>query len=85
MRRDSGRGREPVMIGDGECLRETDRAILVQMKGEDRPDTGGFASECEIWIPKSVLHDDSEVYEKGGTGTVIVFAWYAEKEGLDHA
>jgi CMP-2-keto-3-deoxyoctulosonic acid synthetase len=54
-----------------EVLRETDKAILVNIEGE------------ETWIPKSVILDQSEVYsEKNGNGTLIVKYWWAEKEGL---
>ena len=49
---------------------ETDRAILCIIENE------------EFWIPKSQIHDDSEVYEKGQDGTLIVTEWWAKKEGL---
>ncbi len=50
------------------CLAETDQAILVQIDGE------------EHWVPKSVIHDDSEVAGKDDTGTLVVATWFAEKE-----
>ena len=65
------RGAEPTHIGDGECIAETPKAILVRLAG----------TSFERWIPKSQLHDDSEVFEKGGKGRVIVKLWFAEKEG----
>ncbi len=36
------------------------------------------------WVPKSVLHDDSEVYQLSSDpdGKVIVMEWWADKEGL---
>lgn len=68
-------GKEPCSMGHGRCIRETDRAILVDFGDED--DDGGE----EVWIPKSVVHDDSEVYEDGGTGEVIVETWWAEANG----
>jgi hypothetical protein len=42
--------------------------------------------ECdhgEIWIPKSCIHDDSEVYDalNNATGDLVVMRWFAEKEG----
>jgi len=55
-----------------ECIRETDRALLVRLEDGD-----------EHWIPKSVIHDDSEVYELGGEGTLVVQGWFARKEGLE--
>lgn len=57
---------------DAKCLRMPDKAILVAVAGE------------EIWIPKSVVHDDSEVYstdEDGREGTLRVKLWWAEKNG----
>ncbi len=64
-------GKEPCEVDDVECIRETDDAILVQLHdGEEK------------WIPKSVLHDDSEVTEKGDEGTLVVHQWFADKEDL---
>ena len=34
------------------------------------------------WIPKSVVHEDSEVSSEGDTGTIVLIRWFAEKEGL---
>jgi hypothetical protein len=34
------------------------------------------------WIPKSIIDDDSEVYEKGHEGTLIIPEWFALREGL---
>ena len=39
-------------------------------------------SEPDRHIPKSVLHDDSEVYESGTEGELVVMRWWAQKEGL---
>ncbi len=37
------------------------------------------------WVPKSVIHSDSEVYEKpedgDGAGKLVIFKWFAEQEG----
>jgi hypothetical protein len=54
------------------CVRETDRALLIH------PDEGG-----DFWVPKSVVHDDSEVYEEGHEGVLVVQQWFAEKEGWE--
>jgi len=61
---------EPVELWDVYVLRETSRAILVQIDNAD------------VWVPKSVLHDDSEVREEGDEGILIVHYWWAEKHGL---
>lgn len=59
-------------VGDGECTRETDRAILVFLA-----DIGE-----EYWVPKSVVDDDSEVWERGQEGEVVVQEWWARDRGL---
>lgn len=50
--------------------KETDRALLVEIDGE------------EHWIPKSQILDDSEVYEEGGEGVLVVTTWIAKQKGL---
>ena len=55
------------------CVRETPKAILVLVDGDER------------WIPKSVIHDDSEVYTNkhpNNQGKLIVKMWWAVKEGI---
>ncbi len=61
-----------VAIEDARCLRVTEKALLVEWEGE------------EHWIPVSVIHDDSEVFDddEHSEGTLIIAAWFAEKEGL---
>ena len=64
---------DPVSLGHGTCRKETAKAVMLRLteQGED-----------EVWIPKSVIHDDSEVYAEGHDGDVVVKRWWAEKEGL---
>lgn len=33
----------------------------------------------ETWVPKSVIHDDSEVWQTKQEGDLIVHAWWARK------
>lgn len=62
---------EGTIIGDAKVIRETDKAILVILE-DDR----------EVWIPKSVIHDNSEVWsEQNGSGMLVVAAWWAERNG----
>jgi hypothetical protein len=66
-----------VDLGKATLVRETERAVLVRID----------KSKKELWIPKTVLSDDSEVYGKdagpdGTVGRCIVAEWWAEKEGL---
>jgi hypothetical protein len=50
---------------------ETDLALLCVIDGKER------------WIPKSQISDNSEVWESGDIGKLIISPWFAEKEGLD--
>lgn len=54
------------------CIRETDKALLVQTEGE------------ELWIPKSQIHDDSEVFdaEDNNEGLLAIPEWLAEEKGI---
>jgi hypothetical protein len=61
---------DTVEIHDVFVEAETAKAILCVIENE------------EFWVPKSQIHDNSEVYEKGQDGTLIVTSWWAEKEGL---
>jgi hypothetical protein len=54
------------------AVRATAKALLVSV-----PDLGD-----DIWIPKSVIHDDSEVYDEGHEGELVLAEWWARKEGL---
>jgi hypothetical protein len=55
-----------------EVKAETEKAILCLVE------TGDL-----VWVPKSVIHEDSEVYSKrSGCGTLVVPAWFAKKSGL---
>ena len=52
---------------------ETEKAVLVE--SENLPDD-------EMWVPKSQIHDDSEIWKLNDTGDLLVNMWFAEKEGL---
>ena len=58
-------------IDDVTVVFETDKALRVEAPVFDEPQ----------WIPKSQIHDDSEVYDQGenSEGTLIVKLWFAEK------
>lgn len=59
-----------IAIEDVSTVQESDRALCVLIDGQRR------------WVPKSVIHDDSEVYRDGDRGTLVVKEWWAEKEGF---
>lgn len=64
---------EPVRINDVHSIGETTAAVQCVIPGRDVP----------VWIPKSQIDDDSEVYADEQHGTLIVTAWLAEREGLE--
>ena len=72
-------GKEPHALGAGKAIRESHsgKALLVALDDEFDP----FGKNVEIWIPKSVIHDDSEVYEEDDEGEILVHLWWAEKNG----
>lgn len=62
----------PCRVEAEAVLRETEHALLVSVEGE------------EVWIPKSVIDEDSECYSmKSGAGTLIVADWFGRKQGWD--
>lgn len=67
-----GEEQESVKFKNAECIRETARALLVRFDGRER------------WIPKSAVHDDSEVYgnlKDNSKGTLVIVGWWwAEHE-----
>jgi hypothetical protein len=65
---------EPVALDDVYADRETQMALLCVIEIGKR--------KQERWIPKSQIHDDSEVYRAGHRGKLIITGWFAEKEGL---
>jgi hypothetical protein len=55
------------------CLEKSRAGKAIKV---DMPDVADGA-----WIPLSLIHDDSEVYDEGHEGTLIVAEWFAEKKG----
>ena len=62
---------DPVSVPDVKCIRETEKALLCVIEGE------------EHWIPKSQILDDSEVYAGEHEGTLVITEWIAHEKGLD--
>lgn len=59
-----------VTIEDVTVEHETDSALLCLIDGQ------------KIWIPKSHIRDESEVYEKGTEGKLVISEWIAEQKNL---
>ena len=67
-------GQDPCSLGSGKVKRSTPKALLVEL------DSGE-----EQWVPRSVIHEDSELYTSQGEnaeGELVVLQWWAEKEGF---
>lgn len=62
---------EGANVGQAVALRESDKALLVQI----------IEMEKEVWVPKSQIHDDSEVWKSDQSGNLVVTNWYADKQG----
>jgi len=61
----------PYDIEDAVCIRETEKAILIEAPQFD----------SAVWIPITQIHMDSEVTEKGDEGTLRVYMWLARERG----
>lgn len=63
---------DPVETFDAVCTKETDRALLVVIDGE------------EYWIPKTHVHADSEVFDDSSNaeGKLIISQWIAKQKNL---
>lgn len=64
-------GSDAVYFDDCRCEGETERAIRVS----------GSDFDEGVWIPKSALHDDSDVYSEGDEGRLAVKLRFARRKG----
>lgn len=60
---------DPAGCGQCKCIQETPNAILVDRNGG------------QAWVPKSQIHDASQVKKLGQMGTLIINKWLAQKKG----
>lgn len=60
-------------IDAARILRDSDSGMAVLVEAPELSDP--------VWIPKSLIHDDSEVFEVGHEGTILIASWFAEKKG----
>lgn len=60
-----------VRLAGVKSIRGSDKAILCEIDGE------------EVWIPQSQIDEDSEVWESGQEGTLVITAWLAKQKGLE--
>lgn len=74
MRR-NGSDDDGVALENVTAVRATEKALLCRIPGEREP--------REVWIPRSQITDDSEVFELGHEGQLVIKSWFAEREGLE--
>jgi hypothetical protein len=69
--------RDTETFPDAVCQKETAAALLVVIRMNN-------GRQRSVWIPKSVIADESEVFDSRdhAGGTLIVYSWFCEKEGL---
>lgn len=67
--RDEDERARTVTLSGVRAIRATEKALLCTIDGKDE------------WVPQSQITDDSEVYEPGGEGDLVVTLWWAEKNG----
>jgi hypothetical protein len=68
-----------VTVDECEAKAATANALLVVGDGLKKYYSDGSNG---LWVPRSVIHDDSEVFEKGDTGTLVLKTWWAEDRGI---
>lgn len=67
-----------IRIGEVECIRQTEKAILVKPLC---PDAIELMGSDDVWIPQSQVDADSEVWRLGDEGVLFVSEWFAEQRG----
>lgn len=72
---DDDDGDDRVSLGVGQVTLASDLALRVSLAEHDGRN---------LWIPRSVLHDDSEVFDDKANafGRVIVKGWWARERGF---
>ncbi len=70
----NGRDEDGCALDGVLVMRGSERALLCRI-----PTDVGFR---EVWIPRSQITDDSEVFEAGDEGQLVVKSWFAEREEL---
>lgn len=75
---------EWVLVGDAECIRETERALCVRVPRTMDPKADPLHRlKMEIWVPKSQLHQvENEIRKTGDKGFLVIPEWLAKEKGL---
>jgi len=59
---------DTVTFPDARLLRETEKAILVEI------------DEVEYWVPKSQVDSATRIHAAGDEGELVVSAWWVDKQ-----
>lgn len=65
-------------LGVGRVIATRPMALRVELEASS------LLGAEKIWVPRSVIHDDSEVFADDGDnaeGELVVEKWFAEKQG----
>ena len=75
-------GRPYIELEDVTVIHETspgntdEGALLCKIEDSD------LGWDDDVWIPKKMIHEDSEVYKKGTEGKLIITEWIAKQKGF---
>lgn len=58
------------------------QAEALRVSGSGKALLVRFESGDEMWVPQSLIHDDSEVYRSGDSGEICIPGWWAQRKGL---
>jgi hypothetical protein len=62
----------PCNLGYSQLVHDSGKALLIAVDQLDE----------EVWVPKSVIHADSQVFDQDNSeGDLVVQSWWAEKNG----
>jgi hypothetical protein len=67
-----------VKPGEDGCVEYLGVTVEVETKEALKVMVGGKL----LWIPKRMIHDNSEVYRMGTSGRLVIPLWLAQTKGL---
>lgn len=62
-----------------EVIKDTGKALLVRVDPSDP--VYEMTEDGTTWVPQSQIHEDSEVWQEGDSGNLVVTRWIAEQKG----
>lgn len=67
---------EGVSLGPARAIRESESGKALYVACKEAPK----GSKKGIWVPLSAIHDDSDIYEPGHSGKLVIKYWFAEQK-----